>query len=72
MRPRYLNKCEQFFVFGDRSPVKPAQMLSTLRHILKMSGYDDKAFSVHGFRSGRAGDLLHLVVSFETIKKLGR
>ena len=72
MHPRYLNKYEQFFVFGDRSPVKPAQMLSTLRHILKMCGYDDKAFSVHSFRSGRAGDLLCLGVSVETIKKLGR
>ena len=62
---------EQFFVWRDRTPVLPSQAANMLKFIIKKLGLDESLYSFHGFRSGRAGDLLKLGVSVETIKKIG-
>ena len=63
---------EQFFIFSDGSKVKPSHMHTTLRTILKSAGFDPTCYCTQSFRIGRAGDLLQIGLSVETIKKLGR
>ena len=71
-RKPYKSEKEPFFVFRDRSPVTPANVWKVFKVLLKINNYSLKEFSLHGFRSGRAVDLLKAGVSVETIKKLGR
>ena len=66
------NNGELFFVFSDSSPVKPMHMRSTLKLILRISGFDHTCYDTMSFRSGRASDLLKMGVSVETINQLGR
>ena len=63
---------EQFFIFSDRSPVKPNHMRNTLKNMLKLARFDPTVYSTHSFRIGRSCDLLQMGFSVETIKKLGR
>ena len=72
MRKPYLNDDEQFFVFADRSPVSADHVRKCLRKALKAANFNNKLYSFHCLHSGRAGDLLKLGLSVETIKKLGR
>ena len=73
MRPQMVTShTEQFFVFMDKSPVSPIQVRKVLKTTIGKIGLDPTIYCFHGFRSGRAGDLLRLGVSVETIKKLGR
>ena len=76
---RYINlrrSCESnsepFFIFRDRSPVKPHHINKILKMVLRKANFDPNYYSFHSIRSGRALDLLKLGVSVETIKKLGR
>ena len=46
-------------------------MRNSLKTALHLSGFDNGLYGVHSLCSGRAGDLLHLGISVETIKKLG-
>ena len=71
LRPDCKRKNEQFFVFSDGSPVKPENARAILNTCLKKIGLDQKLYSFHGIRGGRANELLQLGVSVETIKKLG-
>ena len=71
-RPGYLTINEQFFVFRDRSPVKPAHMIFILEKSLQLANLNDKLYSFHMLRVGRAGDLLKQGVSVESIRKIGR
>ena len=66
------NNGELFFVFSNSSPVKPMHMRSTLKLILRISGFDHTCYDTMSFRSGRASDLLKMGVSVETINQLGR
>ena len=73
IRRKIRNKDKQFFVFRDRSPVKPDHMRKILWNALAECGLDPMLYGCHSTRAGRAMDLLqkmHLDVS--TIKKLGR
>ena len=73
MRPQMVTShTEQFFVFMDKSPVSPIQVRKVLKTTIGKIGLDPTIYCFHGFRSSRAGDLLRLGVSVETIKKLGR
>ena len=72
IRPKFLNPCEPFFTFSDHSPVKPDHLSKMLKMMLRLSNFDEKKYSVHGLRSGRALDLLKLGVSVESIKQIGR
>ena len=53
-RPAYRSSKEPFFVFGDRSDVRPENMRKTLKMMLKISGFNDKLYNIHSFRAGRA------------------
>ena len=72
VRPKYRSDSEAFFVFQDRSPVKPDNMRKILKEALEISGLETHLYTVHGFRSGRALDLLSMQISVESIKKIGR
>ena len=70
-RPPYRQKTEKFFVYKDRSPVKPQMFRSVLRDMIEKSGFNPRPYSGHSFRIGRGSDLLKMGVSVETIKKIG-
>ena len=63
---------ESFFVFRDRSPVKPEQFRWVMKKTLDKCGVDSRLFSGHSFRIGCGTDLLKLGVLVETIKNMGR
>ena len=63
---------ELFFVFADRSAVRPDYIHSILKQAIKKLGFDDQLYQMHGLHSGRACDLCDMGISVETIKKLGR
>ena len=63
---------EQFFVFKDRSPVKPKHVRMILKKLLLINNFNPAPYVFHGIRAGRATDLMESGVSIETIKKLGR
>ena len=63
---------EPFFVYGDRTPVAPENLRSTLKKMLKLSGLDSERYRTHGFRTGRSLDLRRMNLSIESIKFLGR
>ena len=72
IRKKCKNNTEQFFIFSDRSPVKPNNFRCTLRESISQAGIDSKIYDCHSFRAGRAGDLVSMGISLETVKKLGR
>ena len=63
---------EQFFVFTDRSPVKPNQARSVLMILLDRLNLDSMLYGVHSFRIGRTCDLAKFGYSIKQIKFLGR
>ena len=72
IRPKYLNQDEAFFVFRDRSPVRPNNMLSILREILKLAGFEASLYTVHSMRHGRSLDLYNFGIQIPTLMKIGR
>ena len=66
------NAEEPFFIFNDRSPVKPNNFRYILKKSLKIMGLDHTYYSSSGFRLVRACDLLEMGFSVETIRKIGR
>ena len=71
-RPSCKSITEPFFVFRDRSPVKPEQIHSVLKSTLQMAGFEPKLYDFHSFRIGMATQLLEKKFSIEKIKILGR
>ena len=71
IRPPARNDGEQFFMLSDNSPVLQDQIRNNLKRFLRMANFNEQFYCFHGFRSGRAGDLLKLGVSVETIKQIG-
>ena len=63
---------ENFFIFRDRSPVKPEHAGRVLRSVLTANGLDTKLFNFHSLRMGRATELIQLGYSIEIVKRLGR
>ena len=49
---------EQFFIFRDRTTVKPIHMRTILRQALAKCGLDPNLYGYHSTRLGRALDLL--------------
>ena len=72
IRKPYLDAEEPFFVFYDRSPVKPENMRKTLKSMLQLSGLNPDVYNCHSIRGGRAGDLLSYGIQIPVLKKLGR
>lgn len=70
--PPYKSDSEQFFVYSDGSPVAARHLRNCLKLALRSEKFDDRLYTLHSARSGRAMDLLKLGLSVETIKKLGR
>ena len=71
-RPTCKRTDEPFFVFSDRSPVKPWNMRNTMNNILRIQGFESNLYGVHSYRIGHAHDLLNLGISISVIKNLGR
>ena len=63
---------EQFFVFSDKMPVKSNMVRQVLKDIISNLNLDSSYFGTHGFRAGRACDLLKLGYSIEKIKIISR
>ena len=64
---------EQFFVFRDRSPVRPNHARKIMKKLLQIIGLDSAYYSFHSIHAGRAVDLLNVhKLSIETIRKIGR
>ena len=73
VRRRIKDNKEQFFIFQDRSPVKPDHFRTILRKTLDKCGLDSSNYCCHGTRSGRAIDLVEIMhLDVATVKKLGR
>ena len=66
------NDTEQFFVFRDRSPVKPHHFRNVLKQAITRIGLNSNLYESRGIRAGRSIDLLKMGLSVETIKKIGR
>ena len=72
LRGDYENDHEQFFVFSDKSPVKPNNIRTLLRSLLDDLNLDSALYDVHSFRGGRTSDLAKFGYSIERIKSMGR
>ena len=72
IRGPYLEDKDQFFVFADKSPVKPYHMRSTLRTLLNNLNLDGSLYDVHSYRIGRTCDLEKFGYSIDQIKSMGR
>ena len=73
LRPLIQNaEIEQFFVFRDRSPVKPSHLRHVLKRALLRIGINYKLYSFHSLRIGKASQLIDLGYAIEIVKRLGR
>ena len=72
IRGSYFNDSEQFFVFKDKTPVKPYHIRNLLRDLLDILNLNSKLYDVHSFRAGRTVDLAKFNYSIERIKEMGR
>ena len=72
IRGTYKANNEEFFVFADRSPVKPQQLRIMLRTLLDRLNLDSSLYDVHSLRSGRTCDLAKYGYSVDQIKAMGR
>ena len=72
VRENCKSKTEPFFVFKDHSPIPAAEIRKVLRLLLERLKFNPSLYTFHGFRAGRATNLLEMDFSVETIKKIGR
>ena len=73
VRPTCRDVDEPFFVFTDRTGIKPLQITHTLRKSLERLNLNPMLYSFHRFCAGRANDLHQVMkLSVETVEKLGR
>ena len=71
-RGSYLKESEQFFVFSDRTPVKPNNVRSVLRLIISRLGLDSSLYNVHSLRICEwTCDLEKFGYSVDKIKAMG-
>ena len=72
IRNNSVTEQEQFFVFSDNSPVLPSHMRIVLKNLIFSLGLDADLYTVQGFRSGRASDLVDLKIPVSVVRNLGR
>ena len=72
MRGNFSSDNEPFFIFRDKSPVKPCNVRTILKQSLEHLNLDQDLYDCHSLRIGRATDLLKLQYSLEEIKFCGR
>ena len=68
----YINNSEPFFMFANKSPIRPAHARHCLKTMLKLAGFQHQLYNFHGIRAGRSCDLYDLGLTVETIKKIRR
>ena len=71
LRPTCCSREEPFFIFLDRSTVKPDHLQSTLKLMIKQIGCIPECYNTMSLHAGQASDLLDLGISVEMIRKLG-
>ena len=71
-RGDYVDETEQFFIFRDRSPVKPYHFRTTLRSLLDNINLDSSLHDVHSLRIGHTCDLEKFGYSIDQIKSMGK
>ena len=71
-RGPFTDESEPFFIFKDRSPVRPHHCRKVLRILLSRIGLNGQLYDVHSLRSGRTGDLAKFGYSIDQIKAMGR
>ena len=72
LQKKALFKDEQFFVFNDRSPVKPSHVRNILKNSLIHLGLDPVHYGCHSLRAGRAVDLhVKFKLDIAAVKHLG-
>ena len=72
IHPDTRDPSEQFFIFRDHKPVAPHHMRTTLRLLISKLGLQPELYNGHSFRIGRGCNMVHMVISVETVKKIGR
>ena len=72
VRGKYYKENEQFFIFKDRSPVKPEHIRNILNTCLEKLGLDTSNYGFHSIRIGRASDMENFGYSLLEIKRAGR
>ena len=71
-RGGYTSDAEPFFVFPDKKTILPRQMSTSLKMMIKLSGFNETLYGSRSLRLGRTCDLYKLGLSVESIKKMGR
>ena len=70
---QYENNAENFFVFRDKTPVKPVHVRNNLNACISSLGLNPKDYNTMSFRSGRASDMAKSGrFSIDQIKTAGR
>ena len=68
----YLDKYKQFFIFRDRSPVKPSHVRGILDQAIKNIGLDHRLYCFHSLRMWMATQLIKMGYTIEVVKCIGR
>ena len=68
----YKDEKEPFFVFRDRSPVKPENVRNILKDLIKDIDLDCKNYNTGSFRIGRCSDLIKAGFTIDEVKRFGR
>ena len=69
IRGGYTNEQEQFFIFKDKSPVKPNHIRSMLRQLLSWLNLEAHLYDCHSMHARRASDMVMLGYTVEQVKK---
>ena len=72
IRGHYATDDEQFFVFHDRSVVRPSNLRMTVCMALQNLGLNDKLYLFHSLRIGCASQLIKLGFPIDMVKRIGR
>ena len=72
VRGGYKNDEEQLFVFHGNEAVKATHVREVLKNCLKRLGLNEKLYSFHSMRGGRATNLAEWGASISAIKSAGR
>lgn len=72
IRPKALSLNEPYFVFQDRSPVKPEQFRKMLKKMIDLLNVNSQYYNTHSLRIGGANDLEKWGATVDQIKKWGR
>ena len=72
LRGGYRTENDNFFVFSDGFPVKPAHVRTVLRKCIKNLNLNHTLYKGHSLRIGCSCDLLKAGLTVEQIKQIGR